>query len=482
MRCSRASAECVTSPQLPMGRPSHAAERARRRSVAADSSRPGHARNASLQTAKNSNMSKETRVHTLPPQLAPLTQSLSNEDGDNLSSPTDFNFQSWTPQDTEMTHEDPTLDETHNNPSLSWTLSEPHELYNGIVNLETPGGGQSLPTMAIDPSLQLSDPDEPVTRYEANKQRQVRPSLGEELDFGRREPNASDGYHPRLDKAGKELGERQGDHVQLLSELTLRLNGQLQDLHARNGEAFSRPFEDISGSHVTRILRSSQELLSALLNLHHSSSQAIGLPTSRDPIFDDLLDLPNEEHRTRQERFNARGATSSASECSGSTRTSPSPPSSSSNFGSAMTSSPQRPDTTFMLLSITCYLQIVRIFGTVLAHVDRHLRGKLPEATRPVLLFPGLNLGGFPLQSSNLQATVLVHVVVHLLARIEKLLGIPMEHRVARSDGRNSNVVEDSGMTELFRTIARHENFEDKRSLSEQIRAIKHTLRNSLPL
>lgn len=75
-----------------------------------------------------------------------------------------------------------------------------------------------------------------------------------------------------------------------------------------------------------------------------------------------------------------------------------------------------------------------------------------------------------------------MEVVVHSLDRIEQTLGLPLEYRVSRGDGRSKDMLGDPQVMELFRIVIRQEERAGVKSIREYIRSIKHLLKDILDL
>ncbi|KAI1449466.1 hypothetical protein F5Y02DRAFT_211617 [Annulohypoxylon stygium] len=94
-------------------------------------------------------------------------------------------------------------------------------------------------------------------------------------------------------------------------------------------------------------------------------------------------------------------------------------------------------DATTLLLILTSYIHVTRLFLIVFAHTYECLR-EISKSDKPSLCaIPGIDFGDVPLQSGNLQATMFLEIVNNLFQRIESLIGIPQQLRVSKrgSDG-----------------------------------------------
>ncbi|KAI1095103.1 hypothetical protein F5B19DRAFT_441935 [Rostrohypoxylon terebratum] len=89
-------------------------------------------------------------------------------------------------------------------------------------------------------------------------------------------------------------------------------------------------------------------------------------------------------------------------------------------------------DATTLLLILTSYIHVTRLYLIVFAHTYEFLR-EISKSDNPSLCaIPGVDFGDVPLQSGNLQATMFLEIVNNLFQRIESLIGIPQQLRVSK--------------------------------------------------
>ncbi|KAK0705862.1 hypothetical protein B0T26DRAFT_724769 [Lasiosphaeria miniovina] len=90
-----------------------------------------------------------------------------------------------------------------------------------------------------------------------------------------------------------------------------------------------------------------------------------------------------------------------------------------------------QPDTSTLLLILVCYLHILRLHVALFTHIRQYFQIISESNDRTILPLPGLcGFDNFPLQSGNLQSTMVIHLVTNMLERIETLLGLPRELRI----------------------------------------------------
>ncbi|KAF4625319.1 hypothetical protein G7Y89_g12847 [Cudoniella acicularis] len=84
-------------------------------------------------------------------------------------------------------------------------------------------------------------------------------------------------------------------------------------------------------------------------------------------------------------------------------------------------SSPQNLSIIVLLNLLSAYLQIVTIYDKLLQCLCKQL-----SSSSPSQILPGLQLAGFSVQQSNLQTKLLMDVMLHQLAAMEQVLGLPI--------------------------------------------------------
>ncbi|MCJ1477279.1 hypothetical protein MMC13_005950 [Lambiella insularis] len=292
----------------------------------------------------------------------------------------------------------------------------------------------------------------------------------------------------------------EGDCIQQLSGLNMTLNKQLLHFSSNPGppplSALTctniNDSNSSNSSHIGDILHSSQGFLKILHSFPSTSRVSDCMPTSAT-FLPDQFEHDRGDPQRRDDNPYQSGRTNNSESSSGfsvqdynSLDSSGNGSSASSQFRPTTTDSLTastlllKPDTTMVLLILTCYVHIIRIYSTIFSSIHRSLLTTLSGRGPSLSALPGLELGGFPLQSGNLQVKILIAVVVHLLNHIEKTLGLPLEYRVSRGDGRRKGMLSDSCSIELFKVVIKQEERASGKSIREQIRSIKHLLKDSL--
>lgn len=164
----------------------------------------------------------------------------------------------------------------------------------------------------------------------------------------------------------------------------------------------------------------------------------------------------------------------------------------------SLLNAPAKTDTPTMLLILTCYLHLTRMYSTLLSNIHNSLLSFRSTATPLPAPLPSLRIGSFSLHPyPNLQVTILLEVSVHLLGQFEEALGLPYECRVRsrpEGGGRDGSVssgciIGGSGPTKWMETLMRLEQSEretrgtgDTMPLKELVVSVRRLLQSSSAL
>lgn len=320
----------------------------------------------------------------------------------------------------------------------------------------------------------------------------VYPELGGLAVLGR---SQSDQHGIQADTTSVESEKNlENDCIHQLSELSLSLYRQLRYF---NSEILSLPPVTLTRSSakagisdpnlIGNILHSSEEflkLINGLISSRHQPSESFPANVNFVP---DYLRHESKDSHTRKICLCTESLMNSSSfdfDSSLSTSNSassgnvPSRPRPDLVGNSTAASFLSEPDTPVILLVITCYVQLVRLYSMVFSHVHSSLLPTVSDHTPSLLTLPEFQISGFPLQRGILQVKILIEVVVHLLNLIEKGLGLPMEYRVSSRDSQTTGMLSDLDLTELFKMVIKQEERGKVKSLREHIKSMKHLLEN----
>ncbi|RYP10843.1 hypothetical protein DL764_000395 [Monosporascus ibericus] len=131
-----------------------------------------------------------------------------------------------------------------------------------------------------------------------------------------------------------------------------------------------------------------------------------------------------------------------------------------------------------LLLILTCYLQMVDIYIALFSHVHQFLV-EVSASENPCLCpVPGISFSNFPLQSGNLQATILIQIVTNLLERVDDLLGLPEKYRLT-TKSRCEGLLSDKSLTKLFQIVMKKEGKRNDKGGNGGIGALRKLLKKN---
>jgi len=122
---------------------------------------------------------------------------------------------------------------------------------------------------------------------------------------------------------------------------------------------------------------------------------------------------------------------------------------------------------------LTCYVCLTRIFRTIFSCIHVSLRTIAPTSQNNLPpLFPGLQLGGFQLESHlNLQIQILVQVSDNMLSRIDSALGLPGE-RGCMAGG----ILEQTASTTLLQMMMKEEAIEKPDDAGGGVKSLREVM------
>ncbi|KAI1381464.1 hypothetical protein F4677DRAFT_403085 [Hypoxylon crocopeplum] len=145
-------------------------------------------------------------------------------------------------------------------------------------------------------------------------------------------------------------------------------------------------------------------------------------------------------------------------------------------------------DTAILLLILTCYIHVLRIYVVLSTHVCDFLLEISQSDERSICPLPGFDFGNIPLQSGNLQATVFIQIITSLFEKMENLLGIPQQFRVNMSGSDRDGLFSGEHFTEVVKLVIAGEELICQpvngkggiKSLRENMKRAKKLLRESI--
>ncbi|KAI1210574.1 uncharacterized protein F4807DRAFT_52631 [Annulohypoxylon truncatum] len=225
-------------------------------------------------------------------------------------------------------------------------------------------------------------------------------------------------------------------HIQRLSKINLnlaRILGRVgQGSPAVSLKTLVSPLNDYSSTPIHNITDGTREYIDILRALSGATRRPATSSSSEGP-----------SSRSQGSEFNGNGNILSKS--GESFQSHPAYSLTLANPSATFTSSnePTILDATTLLLILTSYIHVTRLFLIIFAHTYECLR-EISKSEKPSLCaLPGVDFGDIPLRSGNLQATMFIEIVNNLFERMESLLGIPRQFRVSTRGSDGSGLLSD---------------------------------------
>ncbi|TGO60964.1 hypothetical protein BCON_0031g00420 [Botryotinia convoluta] len=180
------------------------------------------------------------------------------------------------------------------------------------------------------------------------------------------------------------------------------------------------------------ILNSTRDFLQSLSLLAGSSSRPSVSPPqsfsdthlSSDPASNTIRPGHQKTHK------NYANALSETDKSSTTSPADSSPSSTDTALSTSNTKTGPELDVTLLLLILTSYMHLLRLYEVLFSHIHGFLT-EISDSDDPSLCpLPGLSIFSFPLQSGNLQTTILIQIITSLFEQIERLLDLPREYRI----------------------------------------------------
>ena len=315
------------------------------------------------------------------------------------------------------------------------------------------------------------------------------------------------------------IGPGEESYMQQLSDLTQHLYMQLKILEAdswsqclsslslTNGITCSKTsVESEATKPLGDILSSSEKFLELMSRFAHSTQSSVlssGISSAPESYEPPNASPNNDRIASGSETLTSSSSTHSANFDSGSCKLLPSSSSHGTNstISDQEVSTPLRPiDTPILILILTCYIRFLRIYGTLFSHIHQYLLSlsspsKSASFHKPLStnVLPSLRIGGFSLQSyGNLQIIILIEISIHMVTRIEEVLGIPCKYKLSsakgdeREDGERGSggggILGEAGMANLLEIVMGMADMDGGRggsvkALREDVKKVKQLLK-----
>ncbi|RYO78506.1 hypothetical protein DL766_009226 [Monosporascus sp. MC13-8B] len=142
------------------------------------------------------------------------------------------------------------------------------------------------------------------------------------------------------------------------------------------------------------------------------------------------------------------------------------------------TGTEQRHDTTVLLLILTCYINVVRLYVVLFTQTLDFLEDVSASEDSAFGLLPGLCFGNFPIQSRSLQVAMLIQIVTNLLEKTESQLGLPSECRISsRERHKNCGLISDDDFSRMAKAMMKREEYGRPENGKGGIKALRRYIR-----
>ncbi|KAK8098984.1 uncharacterized protein PG998_012225 [Apiospora kogelbergensis] len=265
-----------------------------------------------------------------------------------------------------------------------------------------------------------------------------------------------------------EMDDASHDHMQLLTNINLDLATQLKqitqphvNIHALVSPSSGNP-DPSSNTIIESILNLTQEFLHILDDVARTPQPHTPLPTPAIPTSwsggtygtycngSENGSITTYESSDMNSPSDSSGVTHYASPASSSM--SPPPLSAATIRGfdhgrSSPALSSRSIDPAAVLLIISCYVHVLRIYVALFWHIQHHLQLTSADANERAMD----QFGTFSLQSGNLQVNMVIQLVTNTFERMEAILGLPKELCLGGiSDYYNNNACDDGQQQQLL--------------------------------
>ncbi|KAI0850123.1 hypothetical protein F5Y00DRAFT_260854 [Daldinia vernicosa] len=113
----------------------------------------------------------------------------------------------------------------------------------------------------------------------------------------------------------------------------------------------------------------------------------------------------------------------------------------------------RRLDSATLMHILISYIHITQLYLIIFTHCYEALL-EISKSDVPSLReLPGLDFGSFPLQSGNLQVTMFIQVIINLFGKMENLLGIPQEFRIGGHGTHHGGLLNEPEFFRVLRAV-----------------------------
>ena len=251
------------------------------------------------------------------------------------------------------------------------------------------------------------------------------------------------------------VDEAQHRRMQELSDLGMNLYSQLN----ANGDTFGSP--GLQSHFVGTVINSSATFLALLTSFYpltqstmkrsvFGTSDGRGSPSEASEFGDFTTDGRGQSHPWN------RSVASSACQDD---------------------SKPVPADMTTIFALLTCYIRIIHLHSILYSRIYDHLTASPRKGASVPPVFPGLQVGGMPLDDfGNFQVKLLLQISTHILGEIEMTLGLPDGYRISKKSCQSLGILETSVSLQFIEMTMRENGRTGLGIETDRVKSIKDSL------
>ena len=106
-----------------------------------------------------------------------------------------------------------------------------------------------------------------------------------------------------------------------------------------------------------------------------------------------------------------------------------------------------------ILMLVAGHMQLIQVYDALFGRAYISLRDMPPEFIATSLVFPALELGGYPVLQGHLQMKIIIQVVEYQLGQIERLIGFPAEYCLNGAQDSSQGILNNVDSSMLLQAI-----------------------------
>ncbi|KAK3369912.1 hypothetical protein B0H63DRAFT_304330 [Podospora didyma] len=286
-----------------------------------------------------------------------------------------------------------------------------------------------------------------------------------------------------LKDSGPPASSESTRHTEVLSRLNLDLVKQLKRMAKGPPSITMKTIiaaDCTSPSDLGEITTPLEDILSSTRQFLDVLGHIAGSPSVPTPAVTNAGSSMPQYQKPTVSSASTSSASQDDSSLSSSSASSPGPSPQPSNSSTA--SGPKNyPDMSTLLLVLICYVHVLRLHVALFAHIRDYLQILAESENRTLPTLPGGLPGfdNFPVESGNLQATMIIHYVANTLDKIETLLGLPRELRIGTREDSSHGLLRNERFLEVAESVIRKEDVGREVEGKGGIRSLRRNMKKS---